>query len=160
MTGEHTYFLFLHNLSVLYAGEQQIAKMLPSLITQAEPGPARVAFQEHQRETAEQIAALTRCFTLLGEQPQGLHNPVVEGFQQARDTFQQQSASDELLGLYDLVAAAPLEQYEIACYLGLIEQANQMAQPELALLLEGNLRQEEEMAAKVEQLARQMSRVR
>ena len=155
MQADQVEYLFLHELSGLLNAEQQMAQLIPQLVDESPGGAIKVAFQEHNRETNEQIHNLKRCFELLGEEPREVPCLTIEGFIEERELFKQH-ASATLQLAYDLSASNKLENYEIAAYRGLIEKANMLAQPEVAALLEENLREEEEMATKVKGLSRDL----
>jgi ferritin-like metal-binding protein YciE len=155
MQADQVEYLFLHELSDLYDAEQQLADLLPQLVDEMPGGPVKVAFQEHNRETNEQIVNLERIFDLLGEEPQEVTCLAIEGLVEAREDFKL-NASPTLQMLYDVSASNKIENFEITAYRGLIEKANLLGRTDVVELLEANLRQEEEMAGKVLGLGRQL----
>jgi ferritin-like metal-binding protein YciE len=66
--------------------------------------------------------------------------------------------SPEILTLFAAGAAGKTEQYEIQSYTGLIDMAKLMGEKEVAKLLQENLKQEEAMAKRVEQLEKQLGK--
>jgi ferritin-like metal-binding protein YciE len=53
---------FIHELSDAYSAEQQIAKLLPTLVKEADHKELADALTEHERETREQIKNLDQVF--------------------------------------------------------------------------------------------------
>lgn len=148
--------LFLHELSDMYDAEEHITKILPMLAEEAGNAEVRSAFEMHLRQTEEQIRNLDQCLQLLGWQRQKVSCDAVLGLKKEHDSFLKEKPEDAILTMFDLGAAAKTEHYEIASYEGLIAKAKLMGQQEVARLLEANLRQEQEMAQKVSQLAMQL----
>ncbi|MBA3531675.1 MAG: ferritin-like domain-containing protein [Ardenticatenales bacterium] len=147
--------LFLHDLGDIYDAERKIAKMLPILASEVIDNPSREALQEHERETLQQIANLERCFQILNARMPNTTCPVADALQKEHDNFLKEGPPQVLLTLFNLGAAAKTEHYEIACYRGLVAKAKLMGEEECYRLLEENLRQEEEMAQRVERLEQQ-----
>jgi ferritin-like metal-binding protein YciE len=80
----------------------------------------------------------------------------VEGLKREHEEFKKEQPSEQVLAGFIVGAAAKTEHYEIASYQGLVEKARLMGQQEVARLLQENLRQEEQMARRVEQMGRQL----
>lgn len=148
--------LFLHELSDIYDGEQRIAKILPQLANEVPNDQVKSAFQEHERETRQQIQNLEQCFQILGAKPKQVTCAAIQGLKQEHDSFTRENPGHDILTMFNLGAASKTEHYEIASYQGLVEKANMMGQQECARLLQENLRQEEEMARRVQQIGRQL----
>ncbi len=148
--------LFVHELGDLYDAEQRIVQMLPQLANESISDQARDAYQSHEQQTRQQIRNLDQIFQMVGIQPPRVTCAAMQGLKQEHDTFVRDGASQDALTLFDLVAADKTEHYEIASYRNLIEMANVMGQQDVAQLLQQNLRQEEEMAQRVEQMGRQL----
>lgn len=148
--------LFLHELSDIYDGEKTIAQMLPKMAGEVTSDQVKTGIQQHERETQQQIKNLEQCFQILGTQPDRVTCHAVRGLEQEHDTFMKENPPKELLTMFDVGAASKTEHYEIASYRGLVDKANLMGQPECARLLQENLRQEEAMAQKVEQIGHQL----
>lgn len=148
--------LFLHEMAGIYDGERTIVQVLPQLTNEVTDGRVRSVFQEHEQETRQQIQNLERCFQILGVQLPQVTCAAVRGIKQEHDSFIRENPPQSILTAFDLSAEDKTEHYEIASYRGLVEKAKLMGQSECARLLQENLRQEEEMARKVEQLGRQI----
>ena len=142
--------LFLHELSDMYDAEQRISKMLPEMAKENENPQVRSGFEQHEKETQQQIKNLEQCFQVLGTKPEKASCYAIAGMKQEHDSFLKEGPSPQLLTMFELSGAAKTEYYEIVSYKGLIEQAQLMGQQQVVQLLQQNLQQEEAMAAKVE----------
>jgi len=145
--------LFLHELSDMYDAEQRIAKMLPLMAKECTNPQVKQAFEEHEQETQQQIQHLEQCFQLLKTKPEKAQCAAVAGMKQEHESFLKEEPSADILTLFDLSGASKTEYYEMASYKGLIENATQLGEKQIAQLLQENYQQEEAMAKKVEQLS-------
>ena len=66
--------LFVHTLQDVYYAENQITKALPKMIDTATDPELRRGFEQHLRETENQIRRLEQVFQMHG------HQPKAEGF--------------------------------------------------------------------------------
>src|SRR5579863_1055110 len=130
--------LFLHELGDMYDAEQRIAQTLPTLEQEAANDQARQAFQRHLQETRQHISNLEQVFQLLGVQAPKVTCTAIQGLKAEHDSFVKEGPTDEVLGMFDIGAAAKTEHYEIASYTGLIEKASLMGQQQVAQLLQQN----------------------
>lgn len=158
MTMSNPEQLFLHELSDMYDAERRIVSMLPIMAQECDNPQIRTAFEQHEKETQQQIQNLEQCFQILGKSPEKVQCSAIAGLKQEHDSFLKESPSQEVLGLFDLSGASKTEYYEMASYKGLIESAGQMGQQQVAQLLQQNFEQEKVMANKVEQLCTQLGK--
>jgi ferritin-like metal-binding protein YciE len=149
---------FIHELSDAYSAEQQIVKLLPTLVKEADHKELADALTEHERETREQIKNLDQVFKLLGERPEAMVCHGAEGLKKEHDSFIKEEPSPEVLRLFVAGAAAKTEHYEIESYSGLVDMATLLGEDECAKLLEENLKQEEAMAKKAERYEKQLGK--
>ncbi len=148
--------LFKHELGDIYDAEQTIAGLLSTLAGEVEDQDVRSALQQHEQETRRQIQNLDQCFQIIGAPQERVVCTAIRGLKQEHDTFIKENPSKSILTMFDLGGAAKTEHYEIAAYRDLVEQANLLGQRECARLLQENLKQEERMAQRVEQLSKQI----
>ncbi len=148
--------LFIHELGDIFDAEQKLSKMLPLMAQQSNSDEVKQAFEQHEQETLLQISNLEQCFHALGVTPETSPCQAVAGMKAEHDSFMKEKPSADVLTLFNLGAGAKSEYYEIASYKGLIEQATLMGQMQCVQLLEQNLKQEEAMAEKVQQLSHKL----
>ncbi len=150
--------LFVHELSDAMSAEHIILKMLPELRKEARHPELKQAFEEHERETRQQIANLGAVFKQLGERPEQTTCHAAEGLKQEHEALHEEDPSPEILELGNLGGAAKTEHYEIATYTGLVQMARELGQRDAVRLLGDNLAQEKAMAKRVETLAKQVGK--
>jgi ferritin-like metal-binding protein YciE len=150
--------LFLHELSDTYSAEQVILEMIPKLVDEVEDKDLQAALKQHEKETRQQIKNLDQAFKLLGEQPEEMTCFGAEGLKKEHDSFVKEKPSAEVMTLFIAGAAGKTEHYEIESYTGLVDMANLMGEKDVAKLLQENLKQEEAMAKKVEQLEKRLGK--
>ena len=71
--------LMLHGLKDIYYAENQIIKSLPILIEKATNRDLTKGLKDHLEETKNQIARLDQVFKKLGQDPQGVRCPAIDG---------------------------------------------------------------------------------
>ncbi len=148
--------LFIHELADIFDAEQKLSKILPTLAQQSNHDEVKQAFEQHEQETLLQISNLEQCFHALGVTPETSPCLAVAGMKAEHDSFMKEKPSADVLTMFNLGAGAKSEYYEIASYKGLIDQATLLGQMQCVQLLEQNLKQEEAMAEKVQQLSHKL----
>src|SRR5205085_3442584 len=71
--------LLLHGLKDIYYAENQIVKALPKMIDKATNRDLSKGLKGHLEETKNQIARLDQVFKKLGQDPQGVKCPAIDG---------------------------------------------------------------------------------
>ena len=61
--------LYVAELKDLYSAETQLVKALPKMAKASSNSQLRQAFENHLRETSEQVSRLEQIFDMLGEKP-------------------------------------------------------------------------------------------
>ncbi len=153
MTMQSVKDLFVHEMADIYDAEQRILQILPTLASECTDAQGKNAFQDHERETRQQITNLEQCFQILNAQPSRVTCSAITGLKQEHDSFVKENPNADVLTMFDLGAASKTEHYEIASYRGLIDKAMALGESKCASLLRQNLQQEENMAQRVETLS-------
>jgi ferritin-like metal-binding protein YciE len=142
---------FVHDLGAILDGEQRFLEAQQMMLAQASSPLLQQMLAEHIAQTQQQILNLEQIFGLLGAQPARASSMAAEGL--VADGNKAMSAAQGNPLLLDCViasAAAKVEHFEMACYRGLLADAEQIDHPRLSELLRMNLQQEEQTAQKVE----------
>ena len=108
--------LLLHGLKDIYYAENQIVKSLPKLIEKATNRDLSKGLSDHLEETRNQIARLDQVFKKLGQEPQGVKCPAIDGLITEADELAGEVADKEVLDAAVVGAAQSVEHYEIARY--------------------------------------------
>lgn len=136
--------LYLHVLQDIYYAEGQIVGALPSMIERATDADLRAGLSAHLNETRGHVTRLESVFGLIGEPPQGVSCPAIDGILSEADEI----ASDAEAPVLDAAIAAAaqaVEHYEITRYGTLISWSKELGRHEAAEILNATL--DEEYAA-------------
>jgi ferritin-like metal-binding protein YciE len=134
--------LLLHGLKDIYYAENQIVKSLPKLIDKATNRDLSKGLKDHLEETKNQIARLDQVFKMLGQDPQGVKCPAIDGLITETDELAGEVADKEVLDAAIVGAAQSVEHYEIARYGTLIAWAESLGRDDVTRLLNTNLNEE------------------
>ena len=89
--------LLLHGLKDIYYAENQIVNSLPKLIDKATNRDLSKGLKDHLEETKNQIARLDQVFEKLGQKPQGVKCPAIDGLISEADEIAGEVADKEVL---------------------------------------------------------------
>jgi ferritin-like metal-binding protein YciE len=108
--------LYLHELRDLYDAEKQLLKTLPKMAQAIRSSDLRQGFENHAKETEEQIHRLEKVFKRIGESPSGPKCEGMAGLLAEGEKLLKEDAEPELLEAGLIAAAQKIEHYEIAGY--------------------------------------------
>jgi ferritin-like metal-binding protein YciE len=145
--------LLLHGLKDIYYAENQIVKSLPKLIETATNRDLTKGLQDHLEETKNQIGRLDQVFKKLGQEPQGVECPAIDGLISEADEVAGEVADKEVLDAAIVGSAQAVEHYEIARYGTLIAWAESLGHDDIIRLLNTNLKEEKAADKKLSTVA-------
>ena len=150
--------LYIDELRDLYNAETQLTKALPKMAKASSNTELREAFEEHLRQTSEQVSRLEQIFDMLEEKPTGkkclgMEGLVKEGAETMREEYENSVMDASIIG-----AAQRVEHYEIAAYGTAREYARLLGEDEHVSLLEQTLGEEKQTDQKLTQLAEEINR--
>ncbi|MGZ8920713.1 MAG: ferritin-like domain-containing protein, partial [Limisphaerales bacterium] len=129
---------FLDELKDLLDAELQLLKALPKMAKAAQNEGLRVAFQEHQGQTAEQIKRLGRVFGAFEESMRSKKCKGMRGLiEEAQDLIEEEEGDAALIA-----SAQKAEHYEIAAYGTLMSWAVALGQEDVVQILKETLEEE------------------
>jgi len=134
--------LYVAELKDLYSAETQLVKALPKMAKASSNSQLRQAFENHLRETSEQVSRLEQIFDMLGEKPTGRKCLGMDGLVKEGSETMQESYRDEVMDAAIIGAAQKVEHYEIAGYGTVRTFAELMGEDEHVSLLEQTLEEE------------------
>ena len=147
--------LLTDELKDLYSAENQILKALPKMAKTAKSKELRMAFEDHLRQTENQVKRLEQAATELGFSPRGKKCVGMEGLiEEGKEIMTNGSkdpASPMEAGL--IGAAQKVEHYEIAAYGTARAHARQLGFNSVAQLLDQTLEEEKMTDEKLTKLA-------
>jgi len=145
--------LLLHGLKDIYYAENRIVKSLPKLIDKATNRDLTKGLQDHLEETKSQIARLDQVFKKLGQEPEGVKCPAIDGLISEADEVAGDVADKEVLDAAIVGAAQSVEHYEIARYGTLIAWAESLGHDDIIRPLTTNLNEEKAADKKLSTVA-------
>ncbi len=145
--------LYVDELKDLYSAEIQMVRALPKLAKASSNAELRQAFEEHLRQTSEQVSRLEEIFAMLQEKPTGkkclgMEGLVKEGAETMKEDYGDAVKDAALIG-----AAQRVEHYEIAGYGTARAFAQLLGEGDHVTLLEQTLQEEKQADDKLTQLA-------
>jgi ferritin-like metal-binding protein YciE len=145
--------LYIDELKDLYSAETQMVKALPKLAKASSNPQLRHAFEEHLRQTSDQVTRLEQIFEMLDEKPTGkkclgMEGLVKEGSETIGEDYEAAVKDAALIG-----AAQRVEHYEIAGYGTVRTFAELLGENEHVSLLEETLAEEKAADVKLSELA-------
>lgn len=108
--------LLVDELKDLYSAENQILKALPKMIKTASSQELKSGFEQHLKETEEQVRRLEQIFQELEVSPKGKKCKGMEGIIEDGKDIMEQDAEPEVMDAGLISAAQHVEHYEIAGY--------------------------------------------
>jgi ferritin-like metal-binding protein YciE len=151
--------LYVNELRDLYNAETQLVKALPKMAKASSNAELRQGFEEHLRQTAEQVSRLEQIFEMIGEKATGkkclgMEGLVKEGSETMKDEYEGAVMDAAIIG-----AAQRVEHYEIAGYGTARAFAELLGENEHVSLIEQTLEEEKQTDGKLTQLAEQINSV-
>jgi ferritin-like metal-binding protein YciE len=145
--------LYIDELRDLYNAETQLVKALPKMAKASSNAELRQGFEEHLRQTSEQVSRLEQIFDMLGEKPTGKKCLGMEGLVKEGAETMQEDYEDAVMDAAIIGAAQRVEHYEIAGYGTVRTFAEALGENEHVSLLEQTLEEEKQTDEKLTQLA-------
>jgi len=147
---------FIHGLTDIYDGEQQLVEALAELEQDSNQGQLKKAFASHQAQTEKQVQRLQQVFEILGEQPEQAECHGIRGIIQEKRSFQEEDPSADLADVFNVGGAIKTELYEIAEYESLIDLARELGENKIVKLLGQNLKEEQATLKKMKQFEKKI----
>ena len=145
--------LLKDELKDLYSAENQLVKALPKMAKTAQSKELRAAFEEHLRQTQNQVERLERVAKDLGVSPKGKKCVGMEGLIEEGKEIMTNGEEVSSMEAGMIGAAQKVEHYEIAAYGTLIAHARQLGFNNVASVLEKTLEEEKMADEKLTKLA-------
>ena len=145
--------LYLEQLKDLYSAETQLVDALPKMAERATSLDLKSSFNQHLRQTEEQVRRLEQIFQSLGESPKGHTCEGMKGLIKEGEQMIKMKGDDKVIDAGLIAAAQRVEHYEIAGYGTVRTYAEMLGQSQHVTLLERTLKEEEMADEKLSQLA-------
>ena len=143
---------FHHTLKDIYYAENALTKAMPKMIDAVGDGDIKTAFQDHLKETKEQVKILKKVFATIEKPAEGEKCDAIEGLIKEAEGIIEE-ASGKALDACLIGAAQAIEQYEILRYGTLRQWAKELKNTEAHELLTQILDMEKAANAKLTGIA-------
>lgn len=145
--------LFINELKDIYHAEKQVARMLPKMSKQVSNDTLKEHFDEHLKETENQITRLEKVFEELGMSPKAKKCMGMEGIIEEGKELLEEIEDNSVLDAAILAAAQKVEHYEISSYGTMVTYADLLGMDDIAEMLRETLDEEKETDKKLTALA-------
>ena len=145
--------LLADELKDLYSAENQIVKALPKMAKTTQSRELRSAFEEHLRQTENQVQRLERACNELGISPKGKKCVGMEGLLEEGKEIMMNGSDADAMEAGMIGAAQKVEHYEIAAYGTARAHARQLGFNSVAQLLNQTLEEEKMTDEKLTKIA-------
>lgn len=147
--------LFVDQLEDLYDAEQRLVQALPKMASTAHNPSLKLAFEQHVRETQNQIARLERVFEMMGHKADRKTCYAMKGLIDEGQEVLSASGNEAVIDAALIAAAQRTEHYEISGYGTARTFAQRLGRQDVAQLLQQTLEEEEATDKKLTALAEQ-----
>jgi ferritin-like metal-binding protein YciE len=145
--------LFVVQLQDLYDAEQRLTKALPKMAAAAHNSSLKSAFEEHLRQTQNQVSRLEHVFQQLGHSAKTKTCEAMKGLIEEGSEIISGKGDPNVKDAALIAAAQRVEHYEIAAYGTARTFAQQLGKSEAARLLQQTLDEEADTDKKLTSLA-------
>jgi ferritin-like metal-binding protein YciE len=145
--------LFVEQLQDLYDAEQRLTKALPKMAAAAHNPALKSAFEEHLRQTENQVRRLEQVFQGLGKSAQTKTCEAMKGLIEEGSEVISGEGDPNVKDAALIAAAQRVEHYEIAGYGSVRTFAQRLGRQDAARLLQQTLDEEAETDKKLTSLA-------
>ena len=127
----------------LYSAEKQLTKAIPKMAKGSHDAALSKAFENHLKETEEQVARLEEVGRLLDMKPSGKKCEGMEGVIKEGAEALEEEGDENVLDLGIIGAGSRVEHYEMAGYMTAISLAERMGANKVVSLLQKSLGEEQ-----------------
>jgi len=143
----------VEQLQDLYDAEQRLVSALPKMAKAAHNPALRSAFEQHLRETQNQVNRLERVFQMLGQGSEAKTCEAMKGLVEEGSEIISADGNPDVKDAALIAAAQRVEHYEIAGYGTARTFAQRLGKQDAARLLQETLDEEAATDKKLTQLA-------
>jgi ferritin-like metal-binding protein YciE len=136
------YNLLLQDARFLLGAEAEQASRMRELADSINDGNLRRVFEEHAAETDQQVRRLEQILSAAGEEGEGEVPAGVDGMIEDAEMMADMELGEAVRDVALAAAARKMEHYEIACYQGAIDLAQQLGLEDVVQPLRQSLEEE------------------
>jgi ferritin-like metal-binding protein YciE len=147
---------FIDELKDLYSAENQITKALPKMAKTANAEELQAGFQEHLKQTENQIKRLEKISKQLGKPLKGKKCKGMEGLLEEGKEIMEEDLEPNVLDMALITAAQKVEHYEISAYGSARSLAMRLGLDDIADILNETLQEEGDTDKKLTKIAEEL----
>jgi ferritin-like metal-binding protein YciE len=148
--------MFIDLLQDAYSAETQLTEALPKMAKAATNAQLRAGFEQHLRETEQQVKRVEQVAKMCGCDPDENTCEAMEGLIEEGEEVISMSADPDAKDAGLIAAAQKVEHYEIATYGTLCAWAGQLGLTDAKTILAQSLNEEKATDEKLTRLAESM----
>lgn len=148
---------FYDELRDMLSAEKQLTHALPKMAKKAESEQLRKAFEQHLKETEQQVKRVEQAFQDTGKSARAKKCEAMAGIIEEAESTIGEKADPEVMDALLIACAQKAEHYEIATYGTLCTWAEQLGYANAKKLLGENMQEEESTDKKLTQLSREVN---
>ena len=149
--------MFIHELQDLLDAEQQLVEALGKQAEESSRPDLQKAFQSHRAQTEKQVDRLRQVFESIEEEAEEVECDGIRGLIKEHDSFiEEEDPAEDLIDIFNTVAAAKVESYEIQAYQSVIRLADIMGHKKASKLLNQSLKEEQQTLKKMEAFSKKL----
>jgi len=145
--------LFYDQLQDAYSAEKQLTEALPKMAKAAKSPDLRAGFEQHLKETENQVKRLEKVFDQVGCKTKSNTCEAMEGLIEEGEEIMGLGLDPDAQDAGLIAAGQKVEHYEIALYGSLCSFAKQLGHNDAAAILHETLEEEKRTDQKLTQLA-------
>ena len=149
--------LFHDELRDILSAEQQLVKALPKMVAKATSPDLAKAFQDHLKETQQQVERVQNAFADTGKSPRAKTCEAMKGLLEEASEMMKTEADPDVMDAILIACAQKVEHYEIATYGTLCTWARSLGYENALDNLKQNIDEEEAADKKLSALSVQIN---
>lgn len=147
---------FAEELKDVHSAEKQLTRALKKMSKAATNEQLKAAFEEHEKQTQEQIKRLEKVFASIDRKPSSQRCEGIAGIVEEAESHMSEDAAPDVMDAMLIEAAQKSEHYEIASYGTLCSWAKMLHNDEALELLQQTLAEEKQTDERLTQLAEEV----
>ncbi len=144
---------FYDELRDVYSAEKQLTKALPKMAKKASSQNLKKAFEDHLKETEQQVTRVEQAFEDTGKAAKAKTCEAMKGLIEEADGMMKEDADPAVMDAVLISCAQKVEHYEIATYGTLCTWAEALGYDKALKLLKQNIDEEESADKKLSKLS-------
>jgi ferritin-like metal-binding protein YciE len=149
---------FYEELRDVYSAEKQLLKALPKMAKKASSGELQKAFEDHLKETEDQVKRVEQAFQETGKSAKAKTCEAMKGLIEEAEEMMKEEADPAVKDAVLILCAQKIEHYEIATYGTLCTWAEALGYDKAKALLKANINEEETADKKLSKLSKSINK--